>query len=272
MGANFSNKVIQNIGSLYNRGLEVTLNGKLITTKDFSWDLNYNVTYNQNKITKITTSPSASDKRVYSGSIFQGPVQAHAEGYPAYSYFVYQQVYNAQGKPIEGLYVDRNGDGVIDENDKYYYHSATPDITMGLASKVVYKNFDLGISFHANLGNYMYNAVASTHSDTKNIYQKGYLSNIMTSAFETNFTGGADNYMSDYYVQNASFVRCDNITFGYSFKKLFHVISSGRISATVQNPFVITKYKGLDPEVYGGIDGNIYPRPIMTVVGLTLNF
>jgi len=118
----------------------------------------------------------------------------------------------------------------------------------------------------------MYNAVAAQHSDTKSLWQKGYLANVMTSAFETNFTGGADNYQSDYYVQKASFVRCDNITLGYSFKKLFNVISSGRLSATVQNPFVITSYKGLDPEVYGGIDQNIYPKPIVTVIGLSLNF
>jgi len=271
-GMNFSNKVIQNIGTLTNQGVEFSLNGKLITQKDFSWDLSYNVTFNQNKINKITTSTKAEDKRIYSGSIFQGPVQAHAEGYPSYSYFVYQQVYSADGKPIEGLYVDRNGDGKIDENDKYYDHSATPTITMGFATKFIYKNFDLGMNFHANLGNYMYNAVAAQHSDTKSLWQKGYLANVMTSAFETNFTGGADNYQSDYYVQKASFVRCDNITLGYSFKKLFNVISSGRLSATVQNPFVITSYKGLDPEVYGGIDQNIYPKPIVTVIGLSLNF
>jgi len=271
-GMNFSNKVIQNIGTLTNQGVEISLNGKLVTQKDFSWDLSYNVTFNQNKIDKITTSTKAGDKRIYSGSIFQGPVQAHAEGYPSYSYFVYQQVYNANGKPIEGLYVDRNGDGKIDENDKYYNHSAVPSITMGLASKIIYKEFDFGVNFHASLGNYVYNAVAAQRSDTKTLWQKGYLANVTTSAFETNFTGGADNFQSDYYVQKASFLRCDNITVGYSFKKLFKVISSGRLSATVQNPFVITNYKGLDPEVFGGIDGNIYPKPIVTVIGISLNF
>ena len=272
-GTNFSNKVISNIGTLQNQGVEFSMNGKLISTKDFVWDLNYNVTYNQNKITKLTSGNSPG-YYVPTGGIFQGSAQAHVVGYPSNSFYVYQQIYGSNGKPIEGLYVDRNGDGQITEADKYLYHNSNPDVTMGLASKVIYKNFDLGIAFHASIGNYMYNGVDAQRLNVglTGVWSKEYLSNIALSGLETNFADGKTDYLSDYYVQNASFVRCDNISFGYSFKNLFNVISSGRLYATVQNPFVITKYKGLDPEVYGGIDGNIYPKPVVTLFGLSLNF
>lgn len=275
-GTNFRNKVIQNVGSLNNQGVELMLNAKVISTPDVTWDWNYNITYNRNHITKLTTG----DQEGYyvpTGGIFQGSVQAHAVGYPASSFFVYQQVYDNGGKPIEGLYVDRNGDSKITEDDKYFFHNASPDFTMGLASKLVYKQFDFGVSARANIGNYVYNAVAA---ERMNVGRNGiwsplaFFENKVMSAFDTNFTGGSGiTFMSDYYVNNASFARIDNITAGYSFDKIFGgLISGGRLSATVQNPFVFTKYKGLDPEIFGGIDGNIYPKPIVTVIGLTLNF
>lgn len=275
-GTNFRNKVIQNVGSLSNQGVELMLNAKVISTPDVTWDWNYNVTYNRNHITKLTTGDQPG-YYVPTGGIFQGSIQAHAVGYPAYSYFVYQQVYDNGGKPIEGLYVDRNGDHKITEDDKYFFHNASPDFTMGLASKLIYKKFDFGVSARANIGNYVYNAVAA---ERMNVGRNGiwspnaFFENKVMSAFETNFTGGSGiTFMSDYYVTNASFVRIDNITAGYSFNKfLGGLISGGRVSATVQNPFVITKYKGLDPEIYGGIDGSIYPKPVVTVIGLTLNF
>lgn len=275
-GTNFRNKVIQNVGSLNNQGVELMLNAKVISTPDVTWEWNYNVTYNRNHITKLTTGDQPG-YYVPTGGIFQGSVQAHSVGYPAGSFFVYQQVYDNVGKPIEGLYVDRNGDSKITEDDKYFFHNGSPDLTMGLASKLIYKKFDFGVSARANIGNYVYNAVAA---ERMNIGRNGiwsplaFFENKVMSAFDTNFTGGSGiTFMSDYYVQNASFVRIDNITAGYSFDKILGgVISGGRISATVQNPFVITKYKGLDPEIFGGIDGNIYPKPVVTVIGLTLNF
>lgn len=275
-GTNFKNKVLQNVGSLNNQGIELMLGAKLITTKNLSWDVNYNVTYNRNKITKLTTG-SQDGYYVPTGGIFQGSVQAHAVGYPASSFYVYQQVYDNAGKPIEGLYVDRNGDSKINEEDKYFFHNSSPDVTMGLSTKVVYKNFDFGTSIRASIGNYVYNSVAAERLNvgTNGIWSPlGYFENKVMSAFDTNFTGQSGiTYLSDYYVQNASFVRIDNITAGYTFGKLFNgVISGGRISATVQNPLVLTGYKGLDPEVFSGIDGSLYPKPIMTVIGLSLNF
>ncbi|HJV77437.1 MAG TPA: TonB-dependent receptor [Paludibacter sp.] len=275
-GTNFSNIVTQNIGSLENKGVEFTLTGKPVSTKDFTWDISYNATYNNNKITKLTgtgANTAETNRGISSGT--GNYVEYQQVDFPAYSYYVYQQVYDANHKPIEGLYVDRNGDGKINDADRYYYHNPAPDVTMGLSSKLVYKEFDFGFSMRASLGNYVYNDVASNKANVgaSGVWStSGFFVNKPTSALETNFVGKTNWYFSDYYVQNASFVRVDNITVGYTFKNLFHVISSGRLSATVQNPFVITKYKGLDPEVFDGRDNNIYPRPIMTVIGLSLNF
>ena len=250
------------------------LNVKPIVSRDLTWDINYNITYNKNEITELTTG-SQEGYYVPTGGIFQGSVQAHAVGYPANSFYVYQQIYDNGGKPIEGLYVDRNGDKKINEEDKYFHHKSSPDVTMGLGTKVLYKEFDFGISMRANLGNYVYNAVAAERMNvgTNGVWSPlGFYENKVMSAFETNFTGGSGiTFMSDYYVQKASFLRVDNITLGYSFKKI-GFITGGRLSATVQNPLVFTQYKGLDPEVFSGIDGAIYPKPIMTVLGLTLNF
>jgi TonB-dependent starch-binding outer membrane protein SusC len=270
------NYLTKNVGTLENRGIEFSITGKAISTKDLTWDINYNVTYNNNKITKLTDS-SAPDYRVLNTSISSGTgnnIQAYAVGFPASSYYVYEQVYDANNKPIEGLYVDRNGDGKITTDDRYYYHKPAADINMGLSSKLVYKEFDFGVSLRASIGNYVYNDIAAGRANvgSSGVWASDCFYNKPLSALETNFVGKTDYYFSDYYVQNASFVRVDNITVGYSFKNLFHVISSGRLSATVQNPLVITKYKGLDPEIYNGMDNNIYPKPIMTVIGLTLNF
>ena len=273
-GTNFSNTVISNVGSLRNNGLEFSINTKAIAEKAFTWEIGYNVTYNNDQITKLTTG-NQPGYIVPAGGLFQGYAQAQAVGYPSFSYYVYQQVYGTNGKPIEGLYVDRNGDGIINEKDKYFFHNSNADVTMGFSSKIIIKNFDLGFTLRASIGNYMYNGVAAGNLNVGSggVYSSlGYLSNKLLSSFDTNFTGKPNDYLSDYYVQNASFLRCDNISMGYSFKKLFGVIDSGRIFATVQNPFVITKYKGLDPEISGGIDNNIYPRPIITLMGLTLNF
>ena len=146
---------------------------------------------------------------------------------------------------------------------------------MRLSAKLIYKKFDLGFTLRSNIGNYVYNGVAAGSNDvgTAGVYSLGYLQNKLSSAVETNFKGtSTSTFMSDYYVENGSFLKCDNITLGYTFNKLFNVISGGRFYATVQNPFVVTGYKGLDPEIYGGIDQTIYPRPLMTIVGLSLNF
>lgn len=282
---NFSNKVWSNIGSLNNMGVELSLLGRIIETKDLKWELNYNVSHNRNKITELTIQ-NGKNAIIPVGGISAGTgnnVQAYTVGQPANIFYVYQQVFDANNKPIEGEYVDRSGpdgipDGIINDDDRYFHKKPTADLLMGLASKLTYKNFDFSFTLRASIGNYMYNDVdaRSAQIGVTSIYSSsgdGFLSNKPISVYETNFTKNATNYyLSDYYIQNASFVRCDNISFGYSFNNLFRVLKTGRIYATVQNPFVITKYKGLDPEVFDGIDRNIYPRPTISMIGLSLNF
>jgi iron complex outermembrane receptor protein len=263
------------VGSLFNKGIEFSVNAKPVVTKNFTWDLTYNVTYNYNEVTKITSNATVLDAGESISSGTGNKVQAVAEGFPAWSYYVYEQVYDSNNKPIEGLYVDRNGDGNINDDDRYMYHHAAPDVTMGFSSKFIYKNLDLGFSMHANMGNYVFNDVAASKANIgiSGVYStSGFLSNVSKSALETNFTGKTNWYFSDYYVQNASFLRLDNITLGYSFKHIAGLKVNGRVSATAQNVATFTKYKGLDPEMSGGIDKSIYPRPFQTVVGLTLNF
>ncbi|BEG98190.1 TonB-dependent receptor SusC [Bacteroides sedimenti] len=276
-GTNFVNRLYSNIGTLENKGVEFSITGRIIEQKDLRWEMNYNVTWNKNKITKLTTGDS-SDDAVFTGSTISygtgAYVLANAVGHPANSFYVYQQVYDKNGKPIENTFVDRNGDGTVNANDLYIYKKAAPDVTMGLSSKLIWKRWDFNFTLRANFNNYVYNDVDSNLSPlgTSAIYAtSGFLENRPKSALVTNFAGKGTWFLSDYYVQNATFLRCDNITLGYAFNKLFGVLN-GRAYATVQNPFVITNYKGLDPELNGGIDRNLYPRPVTSLVGLSLNF
>lgn len=278
-GTNFKNQVNANIGSLENKGLEFAINAKPIVSKDFVWDLGFNLTYNDNKITKLT-SGDGEGYYVMTGGISANTgatIQAHAVGHPAYSFYVYQQVYDENGKPIENLFVDRNGDGHINESDMYFYKKPTADVLMGLTSKFIYKKWDLGFSLRASLNNYVYNDIESNNSNMKMLYApSGFLINRPKMVLDNNWEGIGNYYYSDYFVQNASFLKCDNITLGYTFNKLFGLNTSGRVYAAVQNVFTITKYKGLDPEIANGtdtgIDRDIYPRPLVSLVGLTLNF
>ncbi len=275
LGTNFINQIVSNIGSLKNEGIEFAINGKAISNKNWVWDLGFNVAWNANKVTKLTAQDNAATMVAVATSGIDGgtgtKIQANGIGHPANSFYVYEQVYDKAGKPIEGLYVDRNNDGVINDKDLYFYKKPAGDVVMGLTSKLIYKSWDFSFSLRANLGNYVYNNVASSNAAISegSINNKGYLSNRPLSAFKTNFQNM--NVLSDYYVTNASFLRCDNITLGYTFNNLFGKLG-GRVYGTVQNPFVITKYDGLDPEVKDGIDKNVYPRPLVGLLGLSLNF
>ena len=208
-----------------------------------------------------------------------GTVQAHAVDHPPYAFYVYQQVYDEKGKPIENTFVDRNGDGVINDADKYFYKKPTADVLMGLSSKFVYKAWDLSFTLRTSLNNYVYNNVEADASNMSQLYApSGFLINRPTMVLENNFQGDGNYYMSDYFVQNASFLKCDNITLGYSFN--LKKVGTGRVFAAVQNVFTVTKYKGLDPELITGsgtgtnygIDRDFYPRPLTSLIGLTLNF
>ena len=276
-GTNFDNRVNTNIGALRNTGVEATISWKAIQTKDWYWTLDYNVTFNQNRITQLVganSRPIETGASIHSGT--GRKVLAYAVDRAATAFWVYQQAYDANGKPIEGAVVDRNQDGIINDDDRYFYKHAAPPVTMGLSSRLEYKNWDLGMSFRASIGNYVYNDVEASRSDMSQLWApNGFLEQRLKSAFELNWQSSKWT-QSDYFVRNASFLRCDNITLGYSFDKLLQMGSwhglSGRVYATASNVFTITKYKGLDPEVFSGLDYELYPRPTSFILGLSLNF
>ena len=276
-GSNFRNKVTSNVGSLHNTGFETMLTVRPIQTKDWRWEVNYNFTYNKNKIDELIAGETA-DYFIETGGGITGTggnCQAHTVGKPANSFHVYQQVYDQNGNPIPNTFVDRNGNGYIDSGDRYYYYKPAADVLMGFSSKLQYKNWDFGFSLRASIGNYMFNSQASGSCNVgaAMVYTNGNLNNLRKASVDRGFTDVSQmQYASDYWVENASFLKCDNITLGYSFEKLFGAPLGGRVYATVQNVFTITKYSGLDPEIASGVDGDIYPRPITTILGVSLNF
>ena len=283
VGTQFSNRLNSNIGELHNFGIEGAIGGNIIQTKDFTWNLGYNVTWNKNKIDELVNA-TGEDYRIPYGGLPVGDtstdgIKAYHVGQPVSAYFVYQQVYDEAGNPIRGAYVDRNKDGLINEADRYYYKKADADVLMGLTSKFIYKAWDLSFSLRANLNNYVYNAVEASNANLSYsaLYSGSAWHNAVDMDMQKGWTAnGAKDVLSDYFVQNASFLKCDNITLGFSFQDLFKNNSfkglSGRIYATAQNVFTITKYKGLDPEINGGYDSNIYPRPFTGIIGLNLDF
>jgi iron complex outermembrane receptor protein len=283
-GTNFRNQVWANIGSLSNTGVEFTFDGKIITNKDFTWSLGFNATYNVNKIIKLAASDNP-NYYVATGGIGAGTgntIQAHKVGHPAWSYYVYETKKNASG---DYDFVDRSGpngtpDGVVDENDLYCYKTRMAPLIFGLSSKFNIGKFDINIALRANIGNYMYNDYLSTSLDglkKSNVYSSkiGGFNNVSRNAYDIYWIEGfkSDNpnfngkwYHSDYLVQNASFMRIDRITVGYNPN------SNMRIYVTVQNPLVLTAYKGLDPEKFDGIDNNMYPRAFTTLAGFSYSF
>lgn len=278
-GSNLSNYTWANIGNMEIRGLEFSVFGRAIAKKDLKWTIGFNATYNENKITKLTANEDPTFVGFQTGGISGGVgnnIQINSVGYARNSFFVYQQVYDKNGKPIEGLYVDRNHDGVINALDLYHDHNPDPNIILGISSSLDYKNWNFSFSGRANLNNYVYNNVNSSNAVYSRLYRPEgpYLSNITTAVANTGFVN--PQYLSDYYIQNASFFKMDNISLSYTFPNINRDKSKSpvslRLSATVNNAFVITNYNGLDPEVFGGIDNNIYPRPRIMVFGLNLNF
>ena len=281
-GANFRNQVMSNIGSMYNMGVETSLHWLAVNAKDFNWTMDYNFTYNYNKITNLN---GGSDPNYFvpTGGISAGTggnIQAQHVGNAVNSFHVFQQAYDKNGKPLEGVVVDRNSDGKITDADKYYYKAPAAPVTMGFASRFEYRNWDLGFALRASLGNYVYNdAFASTSnmSNSEIFVKSKFLVNRPTDVVADNWLSTeTTSTQTDYWVQNASFLKLDNVTLGYSFANLLKQGSwngiTGRIYGTVNNVFCLTKYKGLDPEVFNGIDNNLYPRPISFILGLNLNF
>lgn len=268
-GTNFINLITANVGKMKNKGVEANVNAIAIQSKDFTWEVGYNITWNDSKITKLTTTFNPD----YQG-IDAGTNQKHQVGEMPGTFYLYQQVYDENGKPIQNAFVDRNNDGQITEADRYLTHkSPMAKVYMGFSSQFSYKKWDLGFNLRANFGNYVYNGVASGNSTSNNYGGKGFITNLYNGFQDTGFTllNTSEQMPSDYFLENASFLKMDNLTLGYSFQNLFAAKLSGRISASVQNVFTISKYSGLDPEC-GAIDSNIWPRPRTYTIGLNLNF
>ena len=252
-GTNFINLITANVGKMKNKGVEANVNAIAIQSKDFTWEVGYNITWNDSKITKLTTTFNPD----YQG-IDAGTNQKHQVGEMPGTFYLYQQVYDENGKPIQNAFVDRNNDGQITEADRYLTHkSPMAKVYMGFSSQFSYKKWDLGFNLRANFGNYVYNGVASGNSTSNNYGGKGFITNLYNGFQDTGFTllNTSEQMASDYFLENASFLKMDNLTLGYSFQNLFAAKLSGRISASVQNVFTISKYSGLDPEC-GAIDSN----------------
>ena len=274
--SNLTNYLNTNIGSMTNQGVEVDLNAILVETRDASWSVGFNAAYNKNKITKLTVSDDDATG-VETGGISGGTgnnVQMFQVGYPMRTFNLYQQVYDTAGNPVNGVYVDRNNDGQINADDKYLGHHADPDWTFGFNTSFSWKNWTAALSGHASLGNWVYNNVASDTEMLADLWTNQFISNRVSGATKSMFSQA--QYLSDYYLQDGSYLKLDNFTLGYTFPKLFNVTAdrpfSLNIFGTVQNICSLTRYTGIDPEIYGGIDGTVYPRPRTFVAGVKLNF
>ena len=271
-GTNFSKTILTNVGNVDSKGIEVSLNATPIQTKDWEWNLSYNFTWQNMKVKNLSLTKGGSQTNVKVGpSIDAYQFQVLSEGYEPYMFYVYHQLYDPEtGKPIEGAYADLNGDGEINDADLYRYHSPAPKYIMGLSTSLRYKQLTLGMSFRANIDNYVYNGMGMSTGAFETVsYNNSQLNNLNTSFLKTGFK--TRQYLSDYYVENASFLKLDNLSLSYNVGKI-NKWASLTVSAMVQNVFTITGYSGTDPEVPNGMDNSFYPRPRTYSVSLGLQF
>ena len=271
-GTNFSKTILTNVGNVDSKGIEISLNATPIQTKDWEWNLSYNFTWQDMKVKNLSLTKGGSQTNVKVGpSIDAYQFQVLSEGYEPYMFYVYHQLYDSKtGKPIEGAYADLNNDGEINESDLYRYHSPAPKYIMGLSTSLRYKQLTLGMSFRANIDNYVYNGMGMSTGAFETVsYNNSQLNNLNTSFLKTGFK--TRQYLSDYYVENASFLKLDNLSLSYNVGKI-NKWASLTVSAMVQNVFTITGYSGTDPEVPNGMDNSFYPRPRTYSVSLGLQF
>lgn len=278
-GTNFATNVITNVGDLENEGLEIQVGGDIIRNDDWRWNVTANATWQNTVITRLTASPDPNYLGSQYGDISIGTGTSaliNAVGYAPGTYYLYEQVYDENGKPVQNAVVDRNGDGAITDGDRYLAGNIQPDMYYGISTSLSYKNWDLAINAHGVVGNQIFNDFNMAHSSLENAYNNsGCLVNITPLYEVTGFRelNQTQQNLSDYWLEDGSYLRVDNITLGYNFRELFGSNGpSGRISATVQNPVLVTDYTGLDPETSWGIDGTIWPRPTIFMLGLSLNF
>ena len=266
-GTNLTNYLLMNVGDLENKGIEGAINVVPIEKKDLRWEIGFNIAYNKNKITRLTASDDPSYAGVETGDISGGvgnKIQIHKVGNPVGSFYVFQQVYGEDGKPLEGVYVDRNHDGQITDDDRYVYYKPDADVNLGLNTEISYKKWTLSASLRSSLGNYVYNNIASNTEMKADMWTNNFICNRVATAPYSNFAQA--QYKSDYYVQNASFLKLDKVTLAYN------IADWVRVNFTAQNIFTITNYKGVDPEVANGIDNNMYPRSRNFILGASFNF
>ena len=275
-GANFVNEIVTNVGNIESKGLEINVNSAIIRKNDLSWDLGLNFTYNKANITNLLKNPDPNFKGqdvTFIGGGTGNSIGIHAVGYAPNSFLMYKQIYSSTGAPIEGLYEDINRDGMINNDDRYIYQKPAADVLLGFNTQVTYKKLTVGIAGHGSFGNYLYNNVNSNNGVLRAIKNPiNFIGNATRDYLTTRFDN--NRYLSDYYIDNASFFRIDNINFGYNVGGVFKNKASLRVNASIQNVLVITKYGGLDPENAGdgGVDNNIYPRPRVYSLGINLDF
>lgn len=271
-GTNFDKTILTNVGNVDSKGVEITLNATPVDTKDFTWDISLNATWLKNTVRNLSLVPGAEVAHTSVGpQIDNTYIQVLTEGYAPYMFYVYHQLYDeVTGKPIEGAYADLNDDGVINSKDLYHYHSASPDYILGFSTSLRYKKWTLGMSFRSNIGNYVYNGMAmNTGAWSTMSYNSYQLNNLNRSYLKTGFQNR--QYLSDYYVENASFLKMDNLTLGYNVGKI-NKCCSLNLSAMVQNVFCITNYTGVDPEISSGLDMSFYPYPRIFSFSIGLDF
>ena len=269
-GVNFAKEMLTNVGNVDSKGLEIALTAHIIDTRDFGWDATFNATWLDNKITNLSLNGSSDVSDTYVGYAESTPVIVYKPGYTPHTFWLYKQIYAADGTPVEGLYADLNGDGTVDSNDKYYCHSSHPDWMFGLTTSFRWRKLTLSTSLRAQVGNYLYDQMSAGMGAAECFsWCSGQVNNLSASYADTHFQ--RRRYESDYYLQNASFLKMDNLQLTYDFGKV-SVIDGLHVSAMVQNVFTITKYKGLDPESDWGVAGSAYPRPRTYSLTVGLNF
>jgi TonB-dependent starch-binding outer membrane protein SusC len=274
-GTNYSAFITANVGSMTNKGVEFNINAQPIKAKNVTWDVAFNVTYNKNTITKLTVIPDDKYRGFPTTNIAgtQGFAYINSVGYSKNTFYLYHQIYDKNGKPIEGLFEDLNRDGIINEDDKYRGKRADPNLFFGFSTNVTYKKWNAAFVLRSAFNNYIYNNIWSNNGRLNQILNAYVLGNASRNYLDTRFTGATEQQpLSDYYISNASFLKMDNLNIGYAAGKVLHQKATLRLNLTVQNVFTITKYKGLDPEVSSGVDNNFYPRPRIVSLGLGLDF
>ena len=270
-GVNFDRQMLTNVGNVNSEGLEFAISANIIDTPDWSWSATANATWQRSRIANLTLVPGAESPNTGVGPWIDAyQMQVFSTGYAPYAFYLYKQIYDESGKPIEGLYADLDGDGVTTTNDRYHYHSPAPDWIFGLSTSVRWKKLTLSTSLRANVGNYVFNGMAMNTGAWETMSYNDYqLNNLHHSYLKTGFQNR--QYLSDYYVENASFLKMDNLQISYDFGRIANAFNL-YASAMVQNVFTITKYSGVDPENSSGVDTAVYPRPRTFSLTLGLNF